>query len=230
MAQTRLQIWSGAFAALVGGRLRSSEVDPDGNPTDRNAQPIAAVYDSIVQDALTIEAWPWSIARVALSTRVAADGQPERYRFTMPAALPGGSPNAQQTRLSVGPRALYDAEESMHPTVMPWRVSMEFIYSDAERLWGVFQFATTETSWPTQFAEYVRLRVCAETAGVYTGDPANAAMYQSRADAKLAEVIDAVQQVEPPHTLFDRFQTTDARYGGLGYRPIIFNADGQAAG
>ena len=221
MARSRLEIWSGAFAALVGSDLRSLD--------DRNGRPIAAVYPSIVEDALTIEAWPWSIARIALTARVAADGQPERYRFTMPDALPGGQPEAEQSRLSVGPRALYDAEDSVLPTRQPWRLSMAYIYSDAQRLWGEFQFATMEETWPTQFAEYMRLRICAATAGVYTGDPANAAMYQRRADEKLSQIIDAVQQVEPPRTLFDGFQTTDTRYSGQGFRPIVLNAEGIAA-
>ena len=220
MARTRLQIWNGAFAAMVGGRLGSLD--------DRNAGPIREVYDSIVDDALLTEVWPWSVARVPLTTRDPATGQPEEYRFTMPGALPG-QPDPTLERLSAGPLAVYDTEGAHETTQQRWRPSMEYIYSDAETLWATFQFHTPETTWPVQFAEYVRLRICEETIGTYKPDSGEqgAIRYQRKAAEKLGQVIDSTQQVEGPQFIFDRFQTTAARTGDY-LRPIQLNDQGQA--
>ena len=233
MPRTRLDIWSGAFGAMVGGRLTTTALDSEGDPLDDAAQPIAAVYPSIVDDALLIEAWPWTLARVALSNRDEVDGYPERYRYTMPAAIldPQGQAVPDRERLSVGPRALYDSADVSEVTVQGWRLEGEYVFSDAEALWGEFQFKSPETTWPVQFAEYVRLRLIAETVPVYRADDGvqQAALYARKAEEKLGQVIDSVQQVEPPAVLFDRFQTTAARAGDY-LRPIALNADGRAAG
>ena len=221
MPRTQLQIVQGAFAAMVGGGLTGVD--------DPNAGPIRLVYDSIVDDALLHEAWPWTLARVPLSNKDPAPDQPEAFRFTMPDALltPLGQPVAGRERLSVGPRAVYDAEGASQPTPVPWRLAGPYIYSDAEQLWAEFQFKSPETTWPVQFAEYIRLRIIAETVDVYKPDANQSPLYERRADAKLAQVIDSTQQVEGPQAIFEHFQTTRSRLGDH-LRPVQLNRSGQA--
>ena len=223
MPRTRLQIIQGAFTAMVGGNL-TSENDP-------NAQPITLIYDSIVDDALLIETWPWTLARGALQRDPAPD-HPEAYRFTLPSAMPApqGQPaDVSRERLSVGPLAVYDSSGAKEATTQPWRLEGPYIYSDAEALWALLQFHAPETTWPVQFAEYIRLRLCAEVVGVYRPDEGAqlSVIYERRAEAKLGQVIDSVQQVEGPQVIFERFQTTSERIGDH-LRPIRYNADGQA--
>ena len=221
MPRTQLQIFQGAFAAMVGGGLTGTD--------DPNAGPIRLVYESIVDDALLHEAWPWTLARVALTNRDPAPDQPESWRFTMPDALvtPQGQPIGGRERLSVGPRALYDAVGADEVTSQPWRLAGPYIYSNAQRLWGEFQFKSPEITWPVQFAEYIRLRIISETIGVYKPDSNEGPVYERRAEAKLAQVIDSTQQVEGPQVIFSHFQTTGERLGDH-LRPIQLNRDGAA--
>lgn len=221
MPRSQLQIFQGAFAAMVGGAL--SGVD------DPNAGPIRLVYDSIVDDALLHEAWPWTLERVAMSNRDPAPDQPEAFRFTMPEALltPLGANIPGRERLSVGPWAVYDAVGATDITLQPWRLAGDSIYSNAQRLWAEFQFKSPETTWPVQFAEYIRLRICEETVGVYKPDAGEGPWYQRKAEEKLAQVIDSTQQVEGPQAIFDRFQTTATRTGDY-LRPVQLNRDGSA--
>ena len=222
MARDRLQIFQGAFTALVGGRLLALD--------DPNAEPIALVYDSIVDDALMHEVWPWSLARVPLTDRDPAPDHAEAYRFEMPGFIPG-QPDQTLERLSPGPLAVYDAVDVDQVTSQRWHVEGKYIYSDAMALWATFQFHTAETTWPVQFAEYIRLRICAEVVGVYKPDDgANlSVIYERRAEQKLAQVIDSTQQVEGPKVIFGHFQTTAGRTGDY-LRPVTLNQQGRAAG
>ena len=210
----RLTIWSGAFARMNGGRgLRSSNLDDDGNPTDRNASTIAGVYPTLVVDCLTVQTWPWTIHRFAL-TRQAAPDHPYRYRHDPP---PGrGQPGQQQAQriIGPGPLALYDNADAREETEAQWEPEGLTVYSDADALWGDYQYRSPEEAWPEQFAEYVILRICAETSGVYTGNPADPDRYMARATAKEEDLIDQANQTLPPRALFTRFQTTEVRYGG----------------
>ena len=213
---TRLTIWAGAFARMTGGRgLRSSALDADGNPTDRNAGTIYGVYPTLIVDCLTVENWPWTIHRFAL-TRQSAPDQPWRYRHDPP---PGRGPDPAQMQREpiIGPGALavYDSAQAREETNAEWWPEGLAIYSDAEQLWGDYQYRSPEESWPEQFAEYVILRICAETAGVYvSGDPSAPDRYKARADQKHEALIDSANEVMPPQALFTRFSTTDVRYGG----------------
>ena len=210
---TRLTIWSGAFARMTGAKgLRSQALDADGNPTDRNAAGIAGVYPTLVVDCLTVENWPWTIHRFAL-TRQAAPDHPWRYRHDPP---PGrGDPQQQQAQpiIGPGPLSVYDDAQARLETDTEWWPEGLSVYSDAEALWGDYQYRSPEESWPEQFAEYVILRICAETAGSYMSEPGKAAEYMARAREKQQTLIDSANEVLPPQALFTRFSTTDVRYG-----------------
>ena len=221
---TRLSIWSGAFARMTGSQgLRSQALDSDGNPTDRNARSIAGVYPTVAIDALAAQNWPWTIHRFAL-TRRAAVGQPYRYRHDPPPGL-GNDPGQMQAQpiIGMGPLALYDNADATTETEEPWKPEGLTVYSEAETLWGDYQYRSPEEAWPEQFAEYVILRVCAETAGVYMNDPNAPQWFMQRAALKEQQLIDSANETLPPQALFTRFSTTDVRYGGYPdrFRQVI---------
>ena len=222
---TRLSIWSGAFARMTGGRgLRSRSLDEDGNPIDRNAGTIAGVYPSLIIDCLTVENWPWTIARFGL-VRQSAPDHPYLYRHTPPAGR-GPDPGQQQAQpiIGTGPLKLYSDAAAREETDVDWEPEGLAVYSDAEQLWGDYQYRSPEEAWPEQFAEYVILRICAETAGVYmAGDPQAPNSYMLRAREKQQVLIDAANEVLPPQALFTRFSTTDVRYGHYPdrYRRVV---------
>ena len=229
---TRLQIWSGVIAELVGGGLRSNALDDEGNPTDRNARTIARIYPLIVDDALTLDIWPWTVRRVGLAATATPDGA-YRYRHAAPAGLPSPDPqnlpNAQQPIIGAGPVALYDGAQAQETTRSPWKPEGADILSDVAQMWAEYQFRVWESAWPQQFAEYVRLRVCASTARAYTGQASDARDYHGLAKQKLQDVIDSVNQVRPPQVLFQQFQTT-AHRGGEYFRDIELGPDGRVPG
>lgn len=226
---SRLTIWSGAFAGMAGGGFRTSALDEQGNPTDRQARAIAGVYPTLVVDCLLIEIWPWTLRRYELN-RQDAPSHPYAYRFTPPATAveqPGESPPAERI-IGSGPIALYDDASDRETMTAPWEPEGLAVYTDAETLYGTYQYRAPEEAWPEQFAEYVRLRIMAETAGAYMGDPAAPDRFHRRAEQKLQQVVDSVNQVLPQQVLFERFQTTSGRYG-RSFRPIEAIDDGRSA-
>ena len=226
MAQSRAQLIARAFTPMVGGRLTNAL-------TNRNAVPIQEVYDTVVDAACMAQRWPWTIDRVELTDRDPAPGQPERYRFTMPLGPSGDRERAQaQPRLSVGPIALYNTERGRRPLDdRAYRVSMQYIYTEEEALWGTFQFRTPEEGWPAQFYEYVRLLLMAETIAVYKPDTGvqEAEILRARATQMEGNLSNTTAQVIGAEPMFDEFATTASRFGGgIEYEPIALNEEGRA--
>lgn len=201
---TTTSIWSGAFAAMAGAPLRSVD--------DRNAGPIRAVWDSLRIACILEEQWPWTIRRSedALAKQE-APSHPERYRFTLPGDMAGS-----------GPIALYNAADSYEP-ISAWRQQGRYALADEDTLWADYQYDAPVPTWPEQFAEWVRLRICEETAFSYTGSESRVEAFRRRAEKQFTSLINAVLQTGPPTVLIDRFQTTGARLG-FGLEPVHLRA------
>ena len=218
---TKLSIWSGALATMAGAPARSL--------TDRNLGPIAAVWDTVSAACLTKNQWPWTITRTRLTSRSEATGYPEIWRFRLPERsgnVPGGNEVDEGTGRTVdedtgligpGPLAVYNAESSFQP-VTDWRHQAfgsdgEFLFTDYPQIWIDYQFRAPVPTWPTQFAEWVRLKLCAATATIYTGSQSHAERCAREAEDVYNDLINATLQASPPKRLFDRFHVTQARYG-----------------
>ena len=222
---TKLQIMQGAFVAMTGGDLLDEQ--------DPNGAPILGVYDFVADAACIAQRWPWTIRRIQLTNRDPATGQPERYRFTMPAGiLDPNTGTVTEPRLSVAPIALFVNMNERRPMDdRAWRVSGQHIYTDQETLWGLFQFRTPETTWPAQFVEYMRLLLIAETVAVYKPDTGlqDAEVARNRAKEKEGELANTTAQVLGAEPMFEEFATTSTRFGGgIEYEPIALNEDGRA--
>ena len=204
MADTT-SIWSGAFAAMAGAPLRSRN--------DRAAGPIRAVWDSVRIACILEEQWPWTIKRSAAAlSKEEAPSHPEKYRFTLPDDMAGS-----------GPIALYNAADS-YEAITGWRQQGLYAFADDDTLWADYQYDAPVERWPEQFAEWVRLRICEETAFSYTGSESRVESFRRRAEKQFSSLINAVLQTSPPTVLIDRFQTTSAR-AGFGLAPIHLRAD-----
>ena len=218
---TKLSIWSGALATMAGAPARSLN--------DRNLGPIAAVWDTVSAACLTKNQWPWTITRERITDRSEATGYPEIWRFRLPArsqADPGRLlEETEDTGLiGPGPLAVYNAATSFQP-VTDWRHQAfgsdgEFIFTDYPQIWIDYQFRAPVPTWPTQFAEWVRLKLCAATATIYTGSQTHAERCAREAEDVYNDLINSTLQAMPPKRLFDRFHVTDVR---LGYGDFSWN-------
>ena len=179
---------------------------------DPNLGPISAVWPTLRIACILEEQWPWTIKRTEDSlSRTEAPNHPEKYRFQLPGDL-----------IASGPLALYSAADSYEPLVN-WRQQGLYALTDEEEVWADYQFDAPISTWPDQFAEWVRLRVCEETAFTYTGSETRVESFRRRAEKQFASLINAVLQVQPPTQLIDRFHTTSGR-AGFGLQPIHLRA------
>ena len=195
---TKLSIFNGAFSELTGGRLIAED-----HPS---ASPLNAVWETVRIDALTIETWPWVLSRYELPG-VKLTGEDYEYRYPF---------NPQPQAITTGPLGVFDSADSREP-VVEWELRAGAIYFNGQSsVWVLYQYDAPVETWPAQFAEYVRLRLCEATAFTYSGSLELRADFQRRAEEKKGEVVDSTAQATPPKRLFRRFNTTGARLGG-GY-------------
>ena len=208
---TQLSIFQGAYSELVGGVLASVNARP--------GRVLLANWNTVRITALTLQRWPWTVLRADL-VRQRSDAPDYQYMYPF-------SPTPKP--IGAGPLAVYDGSRQRVPPGM-WALRGGFIFTDSMELAIEYQYDSNPGDWPDQFAEYVRLRLCEATAVTYTGSIELRQDFTRKAEDAYDRLTAAVAEVLPPQTLFDGFQTTQSRYGGLGYRPVILNADGQAAG
>ena len=202
---TQLEIWSGAFAELVGGPLQSLD--------DTSAGPIRAIWPTTRHACETAEQWPWSKKRIAL-VRSEAPDRPWRYAYALPPDIIGP-----------GPIGLYDSTSAQSPLTR-WEQVGDVVYADSEMLWADYQYAAPVEAWPPAFVEWVRLKICQRTAITYTGSESRAEGYKREAREQFNVLINAVLQASPPTQLFDAFQTTSSR-AGYHLEPIALRPDDQ---
>ena len=197
----------GAFSEITGaGR-------PDGFTIEGNRQvaPLLNVWHFVVLDALLLERWPWTLTRRPISRERTTD---DEYMYRYPMA------GLQPPPIGAGPVGIFGDVEGRTP-VLDWALRDNAIYYGGEQqIWVVYQYNAPPETWPDQFAEYVRLRLCASTAATYGESEARQADFARRAKEKEGQVVDSMHQVSPPKVLFREFATVAARGSGFGHEPV----------
>ena len=211
---TKRDLFRGAFSELTGAGSPTSFTIQD----NLGVAPLENVWDTVRIDCLTIERWPWTLVRRSVARAACSDGD---YDYCYP--LGGLRPPA----IGAGPIGVFESARSQD-SVAQWALrANQVLFDGGEQAWILYQFDAPPETWPDQFSEYVRLRLCEATAFTYSGSLELRADFQRRANDKRGEVVDSMQQTVPPRAMFSHFATIAARGTGFGQEPIDYSIDDQ---